>query len=630
METTHSAEAAEKKGLPSGWTASRNKGGRWTYIAPDGEEFSSLASAKTAAASQKPPRVSESPTARPGAAGIDRSTGALARAADPVQRAKAAAAAAQAEAILPSTGDDGLSQYERERLGRIARNEAFMQSLGLGGGLAGGTPGGKRAAASQRGVPRKKVKKAPAGPARRSPRLEEEKTGKKASEPLAALSYSTAEAKPERERLTGDHAYRVDGFDSAPSNSPFAAKQAESAAARVKALKASGADAEAIEEAEADQKACDAEAAEALAAVTAEDAEERADAARLVARVAGAASGTRKALSEARYATSLQQMRIRDVDIAKVTQARTYALAWQPRSDRLLIASGDVNGQLGLWDVDEADAEKCCWSLSRAHSRPVTALYWDGGSVISGGYDSLVRKCALDHAPLVSTVVADYYDDDVDDLTHFCLQGDVVWGAHKCGGVSRFDSRAGSPTSKKLIIDAHGRKTAHIGVRPGHEFHLTTSSNDGSVVVWDVRKLKPKKPTEVWAYEHAKSVHGFCWSADGKTLASCSYDDTVGFHDVDADKTVSVRHDNRTGRYLTPFKPTMDPHAPFAAVIMGSMGRPRCVDVLRAKAPNTLIKLNDRDNVFHAVTSLHDVHPYAHVIAGANNSGRLSIWRPVC
>ena len=51
------------------------------------------------------------------------------------------------------------------------------------------------------------------------------------------------------------------------------------------------------------------------------------------------------------------------------------------------------------------------------------------------------------------------------------------------------------------------------------------------------------------------------------------------------------------------------------------------VDVLRAKAPNTLIKLNDRDNVFHAVTSLHDVHPYAHVIAGANNSGRLSIWR---
>ena len=54
------AAAAQSKGLPSGWTASRNKGGRWTYVAPDGEEFSSLASAKTAAANnKKPPRVSE-------------------------------------------------------------------------------------------------------------------------------------------------------------------------------------------------------------------------------------------------------------------------------------------------------------------------------------------------------------------------------------------------------------------------------------------------------------------------------------------------------------------------------------------------------------------------------------------
>ena len=60
------AAAAQSKGLPTGWTASRNKGGRWTYVAPDGEEFSSLASAKTAAANnKKPPRVSESPTARP-------------------------------------------------------------------------------------------------------------------------------------------------------------------------------------------------------------------------------------------------------------------------------------------------------------------------------------------------------------------------------------------------------------------------------------------------------------------------------------------------------------------------------------------------------------------------------------
>ena len=128
-----------------------------------------------------------------------------------MQRAKAAAAAAQAEAILPSTGDDGLSQYERERLGRIARNEAFMQSLGLGGGLAGGTPAASAPRRRQRGVPRKK-ERLPAGPARAGREIGGGKDGQKASGPSRAL-LPTAEAKPERERLTGDHAYRVDGFD---------------------------------------------------------------------------------------------------------------------------------------------------------------------------------------------------------------------------------------------------------------------------------------------------------------------------------------------------------------------------------------------------------------------------------
>ena len=95
-----------------------------------------------------------------GAAGIDRSSGALARAADPVQRARAAAAAAQATAVLPD--EVGLSQYERDRNGKIARNEAFMQSLGLGGGLAGAPPAKRR---------RTSKKKEPEEATRRSARL---------------------------------------------------------------------------------------------------------------------------------------------------------------------------------------------------------------------------------------------------------------------------------------------------------------------------------------------------------------------------------------------------------------------------------------------------------------------------
>ena len=60
---------------------------------------------------------------------------------------------------------------------------------------------------------------------------------------------------------------------------------------------------------------------------------------------------------------------------------------------------------------------------------------------------------------------------------------------------------------------------------------------------------------------------------------------------------------------------------------MGSMTKPRCVDFLRPSGGSYLIRLHDNMTHMRAVTSLHAVHPLVHIVAGANNSGRLSIWR---
>ena len=78
---------------------------------------------------------------------------------------------------------------------------------------------------------------------------------------------------------------------------------------------------------------------------------------------------------------------------------------------------------------------------------------------------------------------------------------------------------------------------------------------------------------------------------------------------------------------MTPFKPVFDPHAPSHTMIMGSMNQPRGIDFVRENGGRLLFNLGDRNEVFKAVTSLHDVHPFAHVVAGANNSGRISVWR---
>ena len=78
--------------------------------------------------------------------------------------------------------------------------------------------------------------------------------------------------------------------------------------------------------------------------------------------------------------------------------------------------------------------------------------------------------------------------------------------------------------------------------------------------------------------------------------------------------------------YLTAFKPVFDVHAPSEVVVMGSMSKPRQVDFLQPSG-RALIHLNDGGNLMASVTSLHAVHPLVHIIAGANNSGRLMIWR---
>ena len=497
--------------------------------------------------------------------------------AKPEAAVAAAAAAAPMAAITPIANPEGLSEYELERKARIERNEAFMASLGLGGGLAA-VDEGKRKAASQRGVSRKRAKKAPSEPPRRSQRVQGigadgAQLPANFREPTAYVPQGAWESRP---RNVEDVPLLADDEDDDDAAAEAAAKRGA-----------------------------------VVAALAAKEAKK---------------PSARTPMDAKAYRASLQSFALKEADVAKVTKDRTYSLAWLPSTDKLLIAAGDKSGRVGLWDVDDADGETCCAQFSDLHARPLTALAWRGAQLYSGGYDSFVRRTDFSEGSLRSSVVADYDNDDCDDLTHWCLRDDVLWGAHKCGGLSRHDVREPAG-SKKFVADAHSKKVAHVAVRPGRA-EVATSSNDGELKLWDVRKLG-KKPTPLAAMGHDKSIHGFDFAPDGMTACSVSYDNTVAFWDLSkkVPTAVKVRHDNHTGRYLTPFKPVFDVHAPSPVLVVGSMAKPRAIDVVQAAAPHYLIKLNDGMGVFHAVTSIHAVHPFVHAIAGANNSGRVSLWR---
>lgn len=151
-----------------------------------------------------------------------------------------------------------------------------------------------------------------------------------------------------------------------------------------------------------------------------------------------------------------------------------------------------------------------------------------------------------------------------------------------------------------------------LQLEPSEQRLLASASTDGTVRIWDVRRLgacasgsapgtpaslasaRGRPPQALSTLNHSKSVHAACWASDGsKRIASTSYDDTIrvwgppaaaaaagggaaaaaspkgrpaaaagpaaaaaGGADDGAHHTqlLTVKHNNQTGRWITPFR----------------------------------------------------------------------------
>ena len=87
-------------------------------------------------------------------------------------------------------------------------------------------------------------------------------------------------------------------------------------------------------------------------------------------------------------------------------------------------------------------------------------------------------------------------------------------------------------------------------------------------------------------------------------------------------------HDNRTGRWLTKFKPSFDPKRN-NVFVMGCMDQPRCIEVFQSPSTSAvgvqpIMRL--RDDLVNSVQSLNEFHVSQELIASANSSGRVSVW----
>ncbi len=230
------------------------------------------------------------------------------------------------------------------------------------------------------------------------------------------------------------------------------------------------------------------------------------------------------------------------------------------------------------------------------------------------------------------------------------------------GFVSLIDFRKGSKGSSGYAWSADmGYKVQSVQHWPTSSNHILTanagkgtSAGDyaGLIRVWDIRMMiksnsnsSANQSKAICSFSgHTKSINAAYASPDGEYVVSVSQDNTIRCWQGDFLNSSSSKpgkseisftsrpHDNHTGRWLSTFRPTFDPKSPHL-MILGSMARPRCLEVFAVQAPTSRVKavlnapLSLQSDQLNSVVSRNAAHRSLDVIAAANSSGRVHIFR---
>jgi WD40 repeat protein len=348
----------------------------------------------------------------------------------------------------------------------------------------------------------------------------------------------------------------------------------------------------------------------------------------------------------------LDDMRVEAV--AKMTRDRIYGIATHPSTDQLVIAAGDKQGNIGIWNVDApADEPNDGLYEFRYHNGAVNNLQFTShNSLLSTSYDGTVRLFDLEKQ-CARQVFATYDDSSEfkDKLGYGLDTGYNFWTQYMCldhrandglafflststGFVYHVDLRANQLTFTKQLSE---KKINTVSLHPnGHS--LLTAGLDGDVSLWDIRRLATKqKPARIAAFSSGRSVNSAFFSPSGAHVVSTTMANKLDiFHNLHLaatdDDTIQpahrIAHDNKTGRWLTTFMATWHPSLDIFCV--GSMRRPREIQIfdttgsmLRSITGDDLTAVASRC-CFHYASSSTESRL---TVVGGNSSGRVTVAR---
>lgn len=320
-----------------------------------------------------------------------------------------------------------------------------------------------------------------------------------------------------------------------------------------------------------------------------------------------------------------------EFSIAKLVQERIYSMAVHPDPQKIIVSAGGKEGGLGIWDataVMQGNANTRTTYHFKPHSGSISnQLYHPNnpGQLLMTSYDGIIR--CLDIVKGEFSKV--YRAEDEQYISGFdtSSDGSILYFTDMDGVLTRIDTRSKSKTS---TFQLHEKKAGGLSISPVDPNYLATSSNDGSVCVWDMRTIKPFESDMVVRFEYKRAVTSvFFHPYMREALVSTCYDDSVRIHQdfISGGNPTELRivHNNQTGRWITPFRAKWDPKSTdelHSHVVVGDMNRG--LDLIDM---HTGIITNNTSELLTAQPAVNATHPTLDIIVSGTASGKAILWK---
>ncbi len=248
---------------------------------------------------------------------------------------------------------------------------------------------------------------------------------------------------------------------------------------------------------------------------------------------------------------NLHNVNFQNADLAKSVFAETLGgvLSVALSQDGKLLATGDSNGEIHIWQVEDGKQLVTC----KGHTGWIRSVAFspDSSMIASGCSDHAVRlwdvrdgKCLRilqEHINRVRCVV-------------FSPGGNTLASGSDDCSVKLWDVKTGQCL---ITLQQHTNRVRCVAFNPEGTI-LASASDDHTVILWDVRTRKVLRTLQA----HKDGVRSVTFSPGGKILASGGEDKVVRLWDVSTGQCLSTLQGHRDGVWSLTFNP-IPPSPPY-------------------------------------------------------------------